>query len=457
MHGKNHKKKILIVDDEKNVRESLALLLKANFEVETLSSGEEAIENILSISPDIVFLDVFLPGLDGIDTLKAFKKQGAEMPVIMLSGSNTVKTAVEAMKLGAIDYLNKPFDVEELTNLIIDTLNPAGEVEHVDSHSAKNQREIIGNCIQLKEVLRKVQLVAPHETTVLITGESGTGKELIARRVHEQSLRKDEAFIPINCAAIPENLIESELFGHEKGSFTNAFEQKIGLLEQADAGTIFLDELGELPLNTQVKLLRFLQEREFYRVGGTESIKIDVRIITATNKDLEQLILEKRFREDLYYRINVINLRIPALRERGDDVRVLLDYLQVKFSKKYQGKKLSFCTDAIKMFMEYPWPGNVRELENTIESLYALVSDGIVEADDLPAKIKHHSIKDEIEVLKCDGLDFIEAERKFETEIILKALQKTNNVQTRAADLLGITRRMLKYKMDKLGIHSERC
>ncbi|MGI6524337.1 MAG: sigma-54-dependent transcriptional regulator [Bdellovibrionota bacterium] len=456
------RKKILIVDDEKNIRDSLRLILKNNFNIETAVDGEECLSKVNSTSPDIILLDVMMPKLDGIDTLRALRDQQSKIPVIMLTASSTVKDAVEAMKLGAVDYLNKPFDVSELTDLIINTLSVPADSKTETEHSIQGEPpqsvsdSIIGDSQLMQNVFQKVKQVAVRDTTVLITGESGTGKELIARQIHEQSPRKSAPFIAINCAAIPETLIESELFGHEKGAFTSAVEQHIGYFELADNGTIFLDEIGELNLTVQVKLLRFLQEREFYRIGRTKPIKVNVRIVAATNKRLEELTKEKKFREDLYYRINVINIELPPLRDRFEDIPLLIDAFMAKYANTYGNRQLSFDSAAMNRLIEYPWPGNVRELENVVESLLALAPHDQIREDDLPPKLKvPHTLKENNPHIFEGSLNFQDAERTFETEIILKALKKTNWVQTRAADLLGISRRILKYKMDKLGITEE--
>jgi DNA-binding NtrC family response regulator len=382
----------------------------------------------------------------------------------MLTADNTVQSAVQAMKLGAKDYLNKPFDVENLTSLIVDTLEElsakAIAPQTPDSLSSAAASEIegdfgplVGKSAPMLELYDKISTVAERDTTILITGESGTGKELVARRIHDLSLRNEKPFVAINCAAIPETLIESELFGHEKGAFTSAIDKRVGYFELADGGTIFLDEIGELSLPVQVKMLRFLQEHELYRVGQSQPIHVDVRVIAATNKNLEELIREQKFRQDLYYRINVINMELPALRDRTDDVSVLTDHFVEKFAPQYGERQLSFNGRALSILKEYSWPGNVRELENVVESLMALAPQDRVRGRDLPAKLSRSIDSEGFDKAVFDGsLNFQEAERTFETEMIFKALKRTNNVQTKAAELLGISRRILKYKMDKLGI-----
>jgi DNA-binding NtrC family response regulator len=406
-----------------------------------------------------------MPRLDGIGTLKELRDRQCRAPVIILTANSTVPAAVQAMKLGAVDYLNKPFDMAALTSLIVSTLGNASappplEAERRDEvvkMAPADFGPIVGSARPMQELYQKVAQVAARDTTVLITGESGTGKELVARRIHDLSARSAKPFVPINCAAIPETLIESELFGHEKGSFTSAIDQRIGHFELADGGTIFLDEIGELSLSVQVKMLRFLQEHEFYRVGRSKPIRVDVRVVAATNRRLEELIREKRFRQDLYYRVNVINLELPPLRDRFEDIPALVEHFLAKYASLYDNRRLRLSKEAMNVLVEYPWPGNVRELENVIESLMALCPHDQIEEDDLPIKLKVRC-NEKMDFNIFEGsLNFQEAERVFETEMIVKALRKTSYVQTRAAELLGISRRILKYKMDKLGISEGPC
>ncbi len=457
------RKRVLIVDDEAGIRDSLKLLLKNSFDVHTAEDGAQALTLVDEIHPDLILLDVMMPNLDGVATLKQLKERSTDIPVIMLTATNTVRTAVQAMKFGAVDYLSKPFEVEELTNLIVNTLaiqESAGAAAPTVIGTGRRGLvsppadfgSMVGKSPTMTELFQKVAQVAERDTTVLITGESGTGKELIARRIHELSPRKDGPFIAINCAAIPETLIESELFGHERGAFTHAIERRIGHCELADGGTLFLDEIGELSLPVQVKMLRFLQEQEFYRVGRSKPIKVNVRIIAATNKNLEELIKQKAFRQDLYYRINVIGITLPPLRDRYEDIPALVGYFSEKFAPLYAGKKITVSAEAMAVLIQYDWPGNVRELENVVESLTALCSETEISEQDLPRKLKQKAQMDLLRPHAETALNFEEAERVFETEMILKALKKTGYVQTRAAELLGISRRILKYKMDKLGI-----
>jgi two-component system, NtrC family, response regulator AtoC len=459
------RKQLLIVDDEQSIRESLTLLLKSNFEVSSAKDGIEAMSIIESSTPDLVLMDVLMPRQDGLETLKKIKEKHQKLPVIMLTATNTVKSAVEAMKQGAFDYISKPFDIEELTSLIVSALQVTSDTDDIINNSNTSTKHsiplpkadfgpMVGQSPVMSELFEKVQQVAERNTTVLITGESGTGKELIARQIHQLSPRKDKPFIAINCAAIPEALIESELFGHEKGAFTHAVERRIGHFELADAGTLFLDEIGELSLSVQVKMLRFLQEQEFYRVGRSKPLKVDVRIIAATNKNLEELIKEKKFRQDLFYRVNVIALNIPPLRDRFEDIPNLTNHFLQRFAPLYGNRNLTIDKDAMDVLVGYDWPGNVRELENLIESIMALAKDDVITVQDLPRKLKAKPSNPEVfrTNFQEGTLDFEQAERVFETEMIVKALKKTNWVQTKAAELLGISRRILKYKMDKLGI-----
>ncbi len=462
------KRHILIVDDEKNVRESLEIILSRSYEVKAVDTGEKALEHIRNSckKPDLVLLDVFMPGIDGMEVLEGIKKEFKNIPVIMLTASSKVQTVVQAMKFGAVDYLNKPYDVDELLSLIEETLKdgPKGRtspsVVVTQNHLRKelpfvegDLGGIVGKHLSMKKLYSKIHQLASRDTTVLISGDSGTGKELVAREIHRLSSRANEPFVALNCAAIPETLIESELFGHEKGSFTHAMERRVGHFELANGGTLLLDEIGELSLSVQVKMLRFLQEKEFYRVGCSNPIKVDVRILAATNKKLEDLIKEGRFRQDLFYRINVVSLSLPSLKDRKEDIPNLVSYFLKRLSPIYSGRSPKIDKDALEALSNYSWPGNVRELENVIESILALCNKDVVTVKDLPKRIKLDS---ENESLKEDVLNqnitFEDAEKAFETEIIVKALKKSSYVQTKAAELLGISRRILKYKMDKLGI-----
>jgi len=454
-------KSVLIVDDEVGTRESLRMILKNDYEVFLAKNAEEAFLQFKEHSPDVILLDIILPDLDGLKVLEKIKQKEPEAIVIMITATRTVKTAVEAMKLGAYDYITKPFDTDELCLVISRALSTQAlekEVKYLREEVDKSFgfENIIGRSKVMEDIFKMVRQIADSKSTVLIMGESGTGKELISRAIHYSSNRKNFPFVTINCAAIPETLIESELFGHEKGAFTNAIERKLGRFEVAHQGTLFLDEIGELSLSTQAKILRFLEEREFTRVGGSKTIKVDVRLITATNKDLTQLLKKGSFREDLYYRVNVVPILIPPLRERKEDIPLLLDYFIRKFNQENNKNVKGVSKEASELVMNYEWPGNVRELENLIERVIALTSNEYIQANELPFSL--------INISKINGLreyilngkvSFLKAEEEFERGIILDALKRSNYVQSHAAEMLGISRRILKYKMDKLGIDKE--
>lgn len=455
------RKKVLVVDDESNVRESLKLILSRHYEVSAVENGEEALSTLDQQKgdlPDIALLDLVMPGYDGLGLLKKIKDDYPSLPVIMLTATKTVRTAVEAMKLGAIDYLNKPFDVDELLNLIDTSLGEEKTFIHHVERSGLRQLEgdfggLVGTHTLMQELYLKVDQLAKRDTTILITGESGTGKEVIAREIHKRSSRSQGPFIALNCAAIPETLIESELFGHERGAFTHAVEKRLGQFELADGGTLFLDEIGELSLPVQVKMLRFLQEKEFYRVGRSKPIHVNVRVLAATNKSLETAIKEGSFRQDLFYRINVVALEMPPLRERKEDIPGLVHFFVERLSPLYGGRKPLFTSEALEALADYSWPGNVRELENVTESILALTTVEEITPNELPSRIRSTEQSDDLKQDVLDGkIPFEEAERAFETDLIKEALRQTNFVQTKAAKMLGISRRILKYKMDKLGI-----
>jgi DNA-binding NtrC family response regulator len=451
-------KSVLVVDDEVGTRESLKMILKNDYEVFLGKNGEEALLQMKEHSPDVILLDIILPDLDGLKILEKIKQKEPDSIVIMITATRTVKTAVEAMKLGAYDYVTKPFDADELSLIISRALSNQAlekEVKYLREEIDKNFNfdSIVGKSKAMEDIFGVVRQIADSKSTVLIMGESGTGKELISRAIHYNSNRRNYPFVTINCAAIPETLIESELFGHEKGAFTNAIERKLGRFEVAQQGTLFLDEIGELSLATQAKILRFLEEKEFTRVGGAKTIKVDVRLITATNKDLPQLLRKGNFREDLYYRINVVPITIPPLRERKEDIPLLLDHFIRKFNNENAKNVKGVTKGALELMMSYEWPGNVRELENLIERLIALTSNEYIQADELPFSLVNVSKINGLREYILDGkVSFVKAEEEFERGIILDALKRTNYVQSHAAEMLGISRRILKYKMDKLGI-----
>jgi len=451
-------RRILIVDDEASVRDSLRMIFKKDYEVILAGSADEALVKLESEEPEVVLLDIIMPGKDGLEALKEMRERHPSLPIIMLTATKTVKTAVEAMKLGAYDYITKPFDLDELKlvvqkalesrDLKMANLRLQGEVE--EKYQFDN---IIGKSKEMREIYATIRQIAEKNSTVLIHGESGTGKELVARAIHYNSPRRNKPFVAVNCAAIPETLIESELFGHEKGAFTDAQARRIGHFELAHQGTLFLDEISELSLPTQAKILRALQEREFVRVGGVKTISVDVRLISATNKNLEELMAKGAFRSDLYYRINVVPLTIPPLRQRKEDIPLLVRH----FLDKHAGPgKKKITQEALDILVAYDWPGNVRELENIIERIVVLSTSDIIGPNDIPPSLKINSRAELIKLGVLNGrLSFEDAEREFEKDIILEALKRSNYVQTRAAELLGISRRILKYKMDKYGIPAD--
>ncbi len=444
------RRKILVVDDEPSVRDALALIFKAQFEVLTAQDGEDALGAVEREHPDLILLDMSMPKLGGLEVMRRLKERSERVPVIMLTGGGEVRTAINAIKAGADDFIHKPFDVSELRRLVDDMLRSAPAYQAVP---AGDFGALVGRSSSMKGVFSMVEQVAARDTTVLITGESGTGKELIAREIHQRSTRRHGPFVALNCAAFPESLIESELFGHEKGAFTHAIERRLGQFEVADGGTLFLDEIGELSPAVQVKLLRFLQEQEFYRVGRTKPIRVNVRVVTATNRNLEEQVRAKAFRQDLFYRINVINVALPPLRARGEDIHELASFFIRALGARYNGRELTFSDQARSRLASYSWPGNVRELENVVESLMALCPCDVVELEHLPRRLREPDagLAGALQASSA-GLAYEEAERLFETEIIVRALERANFVQTRAAELLGISRRMLKYKMNKLAI-----
>jgi DNA-binding NtrC family response regulator len=456
------KPNVLIVDDEPGVRESLRMVLKDRFEVIQASSGTTALEVLERQPVDIMLLDILMPGIDGLEVLERVKQGGGGPQVIMLTATKTVKTAVSAMKLGAFDYVTKPFDIDELLLIIDRAMQSAALVREVEAlrnevgvrYSFDN---IIGRSAKMQEALRTVAMVAPLKTTVLITGESGTGKELIAKALHYHSPRAQRPMITLNCAAIPENLLESELFGHERGAFTDAYAKKLGQFEHADQSTIFLDEIGEMQPSTQAKILRVLEQGEFIRIGGSQPVKVDVRVIAATNRDLHEGMREGTFRSDLYYRLNVVSVHLAPLRERRDDlVPLIRHFLQLK-SRDLGIPEKTFSSDSLDLLLSYSWPGNVRELENVVERAIVLSPRTEMQPEDLPQYIATqqttaHPAQQSVlrgEAKLADAVD------QFEQELIARALQQAQYNQTRAAELLGTTRRILKYKMDKLGITGE--
>lgn len=453
------KKRVLLIDDEARVRTSLKMVLEPSYDIFQAADAQEGLDVFRKEGPDLVLLDVILPGTDGLAVLQTLRSESKMTPVIMLTGTKSVKTAVDAMKLGAADYLSKPFDVEELrivVNRALSSQELEREVKQLRAQVVQRYafHNLIGKSPGMQEIYAKIEQVADSRTTVLITGESGTGKELVAKALHYNSARRERPFIALNCAALPETLIESELFGHEKGSFTDATARRVGQFEMANTGTLFLDEIGDLSAITQAKLLRVLQEREFTRIGGVQPIKVDVRIVTATNKNLDELVRKGLFREDLYYRINVIALYLPPLRERGEDVPLLAKHFLAKRVEEEKRPHIEFGKEALELLTRYPWPGNVREMENIVEQAFIWSQNASqITPEHLPTILKNDTRSSSLRDDTLAGRMSLEkAVMEFEREIILDALKRTNYVQTHAANLLGISRRMLKYRMDTLGI-----
>jgi two-component system response regulator AtoC len=443
---------ILVVDDDPGVRDSFRFLLEDEYEVLDVPDGMQALEILRSCQVDLVLLDVRLPGMDGLQVLEQIRAVDAELAVILVTAVTTVRTAVSAMKLGAFDYLTKPYDDEEVLSLIRRALDRRAlerEVVFLRSELARRDDfdQIIGQSPEMRRLFQVIGQVARTTATVLITGESGTGKELIARFIHRQSPRRDRPFVPVNPAAVPETLIESELFGHERGAFTGAYQRKLGRFELAQGGTLFLDEIATLKLDLQVKLLRALQEREVERVGSTRSIRVDVRIIVATNTDLKKAVSRGTFREDLFYRLNVVPLTVPPLRERREDIPLLAEHFIRKYNREFRRRIAGLAPDALSALQTYPWPGNVRELENIVERFVALVEGPVIQLTDLPLDLAmaEHPRR----AIEAEGLSLKEAVEQFERRFVQHVLDRAGWNQTEAARLLGLHRNGLKLKIEK--------
>ncbi|GAB5046248.1 sigma-54-dependent transcriptional regulator [Thermodesulfovibrio sp. TK110] len=441
--------KILYIDDEISALKAIsAILKKADFNVITATTAEEGISILKEIQVDCLLLDYRLPKMDGIELLKWLKLNEINIPTVMLTAYGTIEKAVEAMKLGAYHYLIKPVDTELLINIVKEAIKNSSTYFKETEKSVSPFPEIIGKSRAMQEVFYIMQMVSESNANVLITGESGTGKELVARAIHKKSLRNTKPFIIIDCTTIPEALLESELFGHEKGAFTGAIERKIGLLEIANEGTVFLDEIGELPMSLQKKLLRFLQEKEIQRIGSTKRIKVDVRVISATNRELEKLVKEGTFREDLYWRLNVVRINLPPLRERKEDIPLLVNYFLCKYSKENNKPIPQIDPEVMNALITYDWHGNVRELANVIERAVVLSPSGIISMKYLPRRIQE---KSGWTFSKENSLNLLE----FEKSLILKALNSTGWNQTKAAQILGISRKQLRTKMKNHGLLSD--
>ena len=455
---------ILIVDDEPNYLIVLSELLRdEGYEVFTAANGMEGLQVVRDADLDLVITDMQMPEMDGMQLLRHVKELNKELPVLMITAYAQVEKAVAAMQAGAFSYLAKPFSNDEL----IVTIQKATQHYSLVRENTRLRSEIrgrsgfsgmVGKNPRMLQVYELIEKVAPTPASVLISGESGTGKELVAKAIHMNSPREAQAFITVNCAALAENLLESELFGHEKGAFTGAVAMRKGRFELADGGTIFLDEVGEIPLALQAKLLRVLQERSFERVGGTKTLTVDVRIISASNRDLKEEVMQGRFREDLFYRLNVIHVNLPALRERMDDMSLFVDFFIDKFAVKLQRPGLTITKDALRLLMTLPWEGNVRELENTIERAAILCDNNCIDAEDVqPESVNmdnHAAWSRELDLHQIipESASLNDVLYAVEEKMLVEALEDAGFVQARAADRLGITKSLLQYKMKKYGI-----
>jgi two-component system nitrogen regulation response regulator GlnG len=482
--------KLLLIDDEADVQYSFRRIFdQPEIELTTADSGEEGLKIIPRLKPDLVIMDVRMGGISGLETLRRLRQLDAKQMVIMMTAYGTTQTAIEAMKLGAYDYLLKPFDVPRLKLIVLNALKAARDMRQVVSYEPLLESEdydlgIIGRSEGMQNVFKIIGQLAGSNATALITGESGTGKELVARAIYHHSKRNAQTFLAINCAAIPENLLESELFGHEKGAFTGAAAQRIGKFEQCDNGTIFLDEIGDMTLSTQAKILRVLQSGAFERVGGNQSIKVDVRVIAATHKPLEQAVAAREFREDLFYRLNVVRIQIPPLRERRDDIPLLINYFLKKFTLGQGRTPKSILPAAVEMLERFHWQGNVRELENVIQRATVMAKGDVILPGDLPVEISSLPVPslDRAGVAPASPtapasagsgalldwnavgrtlFQWARAQGKLkvlpavERELIIQALLETKGNQVQAAKLLGITRATLRKRVEKFKIKQE--
>jgi two-component system nitrogen regulation response regulator GlnG len=476
--------KLLLIDDEEDVRYSLQRILASEeIELATAASGEEGLKVIPKFKPDLVLMDVRMTGMTGMETLRKIRATDPKLLVILMTAYGTTQTAIEAMKLGAYDYLLKPFDIPKLKEVIANALKAARDMKQVVSYEPLLQSEdyelgIIGRSGPMQQVFKIVGQVAGTDATALITGESGTGKELVARAIYHHSERATQPFLAVNCAAIPEQLLESELFGHEKGAFTGATVQRIGKFEQCNKGTIFLDEIGDMTPTTQTKILRVLQSGTFERVGGNSPLEVDVRVIAATNKPLEAAVAAKQFREDLFYRLNVVRIPLPPLRERASDIPLLVNYFLEKNARELKRQPKSVAASVIKAMEKYHWPGNVRELENAIRRAHVMAKSDAIFLSDLPPEITGASnssapvsASTSAAASAAGGTDAAALARQLfqiakrdpklkiipavERELVIQALIETENNQVHAAKILGITRATLRKRIEKFGIQRE--
>jgi two-component system nitrogen regulation response regulator GlnG len=475
--------RLLIVDDEQDIRYSFERIFSSSeYELATAASAEEALKLIPRVKPDLVIMDIRMGGIGGLEALRRIRQADPKQMVILMTAYGTTQAAIEAMKLGAFDYLLKPFDNEKLKVVVAKALKAARDMRQVVSYQPLLENEdyelgIIGRSEPMQEVFKMIGQLAASDATALITGESGTGKELVARAIYHHGTRSGQAFLAVNCAAIPEQLLESELFGHERGAFTGATMQRVGKFEQCNRGTLFLDEIGDMTPATQTKILRVLQSGTFERVGGNQPIQVNVRIIAATNKPLEQAVASRQFREDLFYRLNVVRVRIPPLRDRKEDIPLLIDYFLKRFAREQQSAK-SISAPALKALERYHWPGNVRELENVVRRALVMAKGGVILPGDLPVEISGRGdvASSVTATVPPDGIlrgisDItLLVEQLFgwarrdpqlkvipavERALVIQALKETKGNQVHAAKLLGITRATLRKRIEKFGIHRD--
>jgi two-component system nitrogen regulation response regulator NtrX len=447
--------RVLIVDDEEWIRRSVAdVLVDEGYEALEACDAAEALRAVEAQRPALVLLDIAMPGRDGVSVLDELRSTWPQLPVVMMSGHGTIETAVRATKLGAYDFLEKPLSYDKLLGCVAKAIESARAANGRPREDARQTIEIIGESEPIARLKEQIALVAPTEGWALITGENGTGKELVARQIHRKSKRAGGPFVAVNCAAIPEELIESELFGHEKGAFTGALQRKRGRFELADQGTLFLDEIGDMSLMTQAKVLRILQQHTFERVGGTETLEVNVRVIAATNKNLEDEMAEGRFREDLYYRLNVIPFHVPPLRQRREDIGLLIERFLDRFCGENGVPRKSISDRALRKLQQYPWPGNVRELQNIVERLVLMTAGPVVDFEDLPAQIASPSrerVRDGYESEKL-----AEARAAFERRFLMEKLAENKGNISRTAEVVGLARESLSRKLRSLGIEAEK-
>jgi two-component system NtrC family response regulator len=447
--------RLLVVDDRPNMRSLLdTAFSERGFSVSVASSGEDAIELISNQPFEIVITDLSMPGVSGMDVLKAAKAMAPDIEVIMVTAYGSIDTAVEAMRLGAYDFITKPFKLTEIERKVDRILQQSHEPQaKPQTWIHPSVQHFVGTSQQTRQLMKMITRIAPSKSAVLITGPSGVGKELVARAIHEASPRRDRPFIALNCAALASGVLESELFGHEKGAFTGAAGRRVGRFERAHTGTLFLDEVGEIDTGIQTKLLRVLQENEFERVGGTDSVHVDVRIVAATNRDLRDAIAHGHFREDFYYRLNVFSLNVPALGERRDDIPMLIDHFLHKFSMELGKEVLEVDDDVIGIFLNYAWPGNVRELENVIERAIVLAESNRITREELPPELLRIDTQVSLVAAPADATgSLLERTDRLEADLIRGALEKFRWNRTKAAEHLGLKRTTLQYKIKKYGL-----